>query len=154
MREILFKAKSIVDGEWYKGGIFICGENAYMHTIIEDDEVENVESGMYIIPVDINTVCQFTGLHDAKGNKIWENDIVKMVNEETSIPAPYIRYTYGDIAKIKCLASGFTMCRPLNDSDIPNTIGNVDNYKLWNYQGWIEVIGNTFDNPELLESKV
>lgn len=66
MREILFKAKSEnIDGtfDWCEGYLSKCeGE----WTICNDDGI-----GVFI---DENTICQYTGMTDKKGKKIWEND--------------------------------------------------------------------------------
>lgn len=83
MREILFRAKSIQTGEWIEGipikthlGLFIsfeenphyCSQYGYME--IDD-----------ILMVGEKTLCQFTGLCDKNGKKIWENDIVLVIYE-------------------------------------------------------------------------
>ena len=66
MREILFKAKRVDNGEWVEGYYM----NRVNHEIIQE--------GTWIIwEVDKNTICQYTGLTDKNGNKIWENDIAK-----------------------------------------------------------------------------
>lgn len=40
-----------------------------------------------------------------------------------------------------------------NNSETPNIVGNVKNYEFWDIQRFLKVIGNIFDNPELLENK-
>ena len=67
------------------------------------------------------TVGQYTGLTDKNGKKIFEGDIVKISNDE--------------IFEVKYEDGGFTAGLFLGD---------------WDY-GHVEVIGNIYDNPELLE---
>lgn len=74
MREILFKAKRIDNGEWVEGyyqkryGLLGNEEHlifhADSHTVWEYSKI------------DPKNLCQFTGLCDKNGNKIWENDIL------------------------------------------------------------------------------
>ena len=68
IENIKFKAKRLDNGEWVKGslvktpfGIFI---EWYEGSICNQREV------------DPNTVCQFTGMKDANGAELWENDII------------------------------------------------------------------------------
>ena len=67
------------------------------------------------------TVGQYTGLTDKNGKKIFEGDIVNISNDE--------------IFEVKYEDGGFTAGLFLGD---------------WDY-GHVEVIGNIYDNPELME---
>ena len=124
-REILFKAKSI-DGEWVEGSYLFCPIRDN-----EKSELENITYKHWIVSkdgmcyeIDINTLCQYTGLTDKNGNKIWENDVVKGIYG--TYEGRYIIVWWNDEAKFS----------------FP-TIAKVDTSKY-------EVIGNIFDNPELL----
>ena len=75
--------------------------------------------------VDETTICQCTGLKDKNGKLIWENDILKYEWDRTRID--FIKYQ----------APIFTYSKTMR----------------WSLQQ-DEVIGNIFDNPELLESEV
>ena len=66
-RTIKFKAKRLDNGEWVKGNLRTSKSGNAMIIPIE-------YSGTF--PVDPYTICQFTGLKDSEGKKIWEGDIV------------------------------------------------------------------------------
>lgn len=80
MREILFKAKRLDNGEWVEG--YICKHPSavqigdcspwYIHVPPVDPDDNG---GTY--NVDPETVCQFTGLTDKNGKRVFENDIIK-----------------------------------------------------------------------------
>ena len=71
-REILFKAKGGVSGKWVEGLVFNAGNMQYIYTKPKSDG-----SRQEIYEVDPDTICQYTGLTDKNGKKIWENDIIK-----------------------------------------------------------------------------
>lgn len=131
------KAKCIVgtynfgkeDGEWVEGSLRCdCGK----YTIFQFE----TDSADYIAyEVDPLTICQCTGLKDKNGKLIWENDIVNCIDEEC---CGYIGWNESE--------AGFYFNVLLED-------GSFEEEHIYDYQDCIEVIGNTFDNPELLEKE-
>lgn len=120
MREILFKAKRIETGEWVEGLLTVMW--GQYHIINPDDE-----NTAY--PIDTETICQYTGLTDKDGRKIWENDILVMRYRDIKENGVVRYMTYN---------ARFTFC----DSDGAYGFDNDCD---------MEVIGNVFDNPELLK---
>lgn len=144
MREILFKAKRLDNGEWVEGslitGVFLRG-GKYIPYILNADLAEyvcfedfNEENGIFeVIP---ETLCQYTGLTDKKGKRIWENDILS-AHWDDSYP------------------EDVTFCKVVWEENGFKTIesGSVDSGYLLkaDCDECYEIAGNIFDNPELLE---
>jgi len=167
---MLFKAKCTDNGEWVEGDIFhnhdgriFCGE-----LIIDDykgDACDKYNLGIGFCEVDPETICQYTGLYDStrwkqiteeekkeflskwnrkenrynkkkdwKGKKIWENDIVETVYDGNLNP-------------------NYVVVWDKDELDFKATNGEKHYKTDFEYLGCCEeiiVIGNVFDNTELL----
>ena len=147
----LFKAKKKnwqelqKDEQWVQGYLFDDGfENGrvfvgsfviekYNGTACDDWAV----TGINFYEIDQNTICQCTGLKDKNGELIWENDIVR--DKEGNCYKAFWQNNYYQFSWI-CVKSDIFQ------------IGTKWDLYIWrSYE--IAVIGNTFDNPELLESE-
>ena len=148
-REILFKAKrknwrELPKEEWWVEGNLITNEReegtAYIGYIF--DVHNGVIEDFDIVEIDPETLCQYTGLNDKNGKRIWENDILhngnKMIVKWNEPCGRWDLY----IVNVSHIPMG--AWRPLV----------ID----WRTSDWeeysdcheCEVIGNIYDNPELL----
>ena len=166
MREILFKAKRIDNGKWVEG--YYCkwlkGERIITYSEKETDCIITWMSngGMSRYEVDPETICQFTGLLDKNGNKIWENDIFKFNDEvwESSYTSCGMEYdsweveNYGVVGYYKETAR-YDFCRyKYNENSVEAELHENHDIEFADFVSGLEVIGNIFDNSELLEGGV
>lgn len=142
MREILFKAKRIDNGEWVEGCLVI----DHSRPDLFEYRMRPVESGvLYAPPINPETLCQFAGLCDKNGNKIWENDIIKYHFGENYAPIKYGCYQ-------NCFDSQKT-------EHVGFYVDWSDGKCLRKDLGyWIDMVyampvGNIYDNPELLQEE-
>lgn len=133
-REILFKAKRLDNGEWVEG--------YYQKRYDTFGEIEHLifysKSAVVWGYVEVNpdTLCQYTGLTDKNGNKIWENDIVGEYSE------------YWQKWFLGTVSYGYFNC-----DCCEGVYGWIfDDADIRCYEKY-EVKGNIFDNPELLERR-
>jgi uncharacterized phage protein (TIGR01671 family) len=120
MREIKFRAKEIgSDGEWRVGDLHITATKPHIHSL----------SNKYLIKIE--TIGQFTGLHDSIGREIYEGDIIK----SSFGTLHYIVYD-NDLACFKAVVARY------------NPLGEYETLsKGWVVQFNKKVIGNIHDNP-------
>lgn len=136
MREILFRGKRKENGEWGYGNYAVTDNNEKQQHFIFQNKAFEFE-------VDPETVGQYTGLTDKNGTKIFEGDIVTYEDAVADFEG------YHDEVFLNCGEVGisawdgiyFTNRQTVDMSDLYESETTVD----------CEVIGNIFDNPELLE---
>lgn len=132
MREILFRGKrngyaDQRDRDWLEGSLLV-GDNGEYEICYGTPRVRIIYS---VIP---ETVGQFTGATDENGKKIFEGDIVRVNRSEVPSIVEYSECNCGFHADSR------------SDDYFSISVLNRDLVDL-------EVIGNIYDNPELLEAQ-
>ena len=128
----LFKAKRIDNGEWVQGYLYGIWEKRYVLWGMTNDIPDMIE-------VDTSTICQCTGLKDKNGQKIWENDVVGFWDTYS---------TENGQAEMDCIGKVVWDYETIS-FQVTNRL-SAESYEVLDECG---VIGNIFDNPELLESE-
>ena len=133
MREILFRGKRIDNGKWVYGDLV----QSPAHCVVQIYEQDLCGDNFAVDP---STIGQYTGLTDNNGKKIFEGDIIKIVQD----------YDYSDDYSIsKVYSYNGIFCVDYHGDDFDSTaLGFLKDYLP---DGGFEVIGNIHDNPELLE---
>lgn len=117
----LFRGKRIDNGEWMIGNLIQTDDGVY---IIQNYVPSYFVKYYEVVP---STICQCTGLKDKNGKLIWENDIVK-----DGVIYGVVKWDDANARHI------------IDDRD-----DGYQEYSDWWHE--VEVIGNVFDNPELVE---
>lgn len=156
-REILFRGKRVDNGEWIEGYLFDNGfveaERKYFigYLVIEKYKGNACDewdiTGIDFCEVDPDTICQYTGLTDWNGEKIWENDIFKCRVFDKHASIKYGTYQIGFDSRV------FTNVGFYADWSEGSSVKLRKDLGYWVNVEEIEIIGNIFDNPELLKEK-
>lgn len=136
MREILFRGKPLgnLHGEFIYGSLGVIDTDlcAIYHCFeFKDDEMQLVDNG---------TVGQYTGLTDNNGVAIFEGDIIRIYGDENNPDTKMIDYNAlvvfkrGGFCAVDGTEENHSFSRPIFNSYLK-----------------CKVVGNTYDNPELLE---
>ena len=159
----LFRAKRTDTGEWVEGHLITDetdDSKCFIGYVIGTDE-DGIPHDLDVAQVEPSTICQYTGLSDNDGELIFENDIVDFLGHR-------------GIVKFECGSFGIAYEKHIDWDEIQANIMPItgcentlyacenDNYIslweiYWNFNDeedslrTVEVIGNTIDNPELLE---
>lgn len=136
MREILFRGKRVDNGEWVYGAYYgLCritnkaGDFGYEHLMRQSDNEP-------LYRVDPETVGEYTGMKDKNGERIFEGDIIAPT-VPSNIPPCEVMFDVAEgqfVVKYAC-------------ADHHGTLANFGRMTDNHYK----VIGNKWDNPELLE---
>ena len=152
-REIIFKAKrkdwrDLPKEQWWIEGL---PTRMWRELYIQDSEDENTA-----YKIDPDTLCQYTGLTDKNGKRIWENDILighgndrdlskvsfgkfYVIDVETLNKVDEVVGWHTEVIETDALSKCEPFCLPM-----PLTDFNIERSEF-------EVYGNSFDNAELLE---
>lgn len=137
MRDILFRGKRTDNEKWVYG--FFNGQSILEYRndrgiITKADK--NTHAIMRPYPIDIETLGQYTGLTDKNGKKIFEGDILKDHS-----------FTIDDFSKVVY----DTENAQFSLADCDEICDTMEEWKR--YREDYEIVGNVYDNPELVESE-
>ena len=137
MREILFRGKRVDKGEWTEGYLFKQWNRTFLLWGMTGDIPNMTE-------VISQTAGQFTGMTDKNGKKIFEGDIIRAITLDTG----------SEEIAVVCFGN---FIDENNDDEYIGFYIEFDGIKTTATQlameeckNRIEIIGNIFDNPELL----
>lgn len=164
MREIEFRGKRTDNGEWVYGSLiskydadacipctyYIIETTSFSRDVYNDKSLYDVVNYGDYYEVNEDTICQYTGIKDKNGTKIFEGDIVKILYTDWASKSDNDTRTLEEyldsLTKVGIVCwDNLSLCYHLKMKN--ECFGSIHCGKY----GYIEVIGNICDNSELLE---
>ena len=154
-RDIKFRAKD-KDGCWrygnlatgiYKGGWCPVIQEEYEY---EYESLPIMESLKEYWIINNKTIGQYTGLKDKNGKEIYEGDVLKQVKKSSREGYESTSYDKNNFEVVFKYGS-FWLQRPYGDSAYIRDFPNIDEFVGFEC---FEIVGNIYENPELLETEL
>ena len=147
MREIKFRAKDTLEGYWFVGSYIFTNDDTNnpfrsrpfkeSHRIIFYSSGDWNMGGWSDVEIDPSTLGQYTGLRDKNGKEIYEGDIIKSINGKVG----YVIFLQQEM--------GYVVVWDNCDT----RLGHGNRGEGYECDGSIEVIGNIYDNPGLINKE-
>ena len=137
MKEILFRAKRKDNGEWIEGNVLQCDDgDCYIATscLVGARDEPLMVAAYEVYP---ETLCQFTGKSDEDGKKIFEGDIVGFID---------LYSTESGYSESSCLGEVIW-----SKEECCFHVTNRLSAESWEVLDECKVVGNVFDDKEILE---
>lgn len=133
------KEKGEFNNVWVTGNLIVSNGKYYIHPVGNVVNVKN-NIGRIIVMHEVipDTICRCTGLKDKNGNLIWENDIIECKDG---------KHNFQTQIEWDAYCAGFIF------QDTETSAVELDAITANGLYSESKVIGNIFDNPELLESE-
>ena len=151
MRQYLFRGIRVDNGEWVEGLPYEV--DGVIDRIRVKEQIEDIIF-YTTYPVIPETVSEYIGINDQYGNKIWENSIIR-TQEYSDRPYSKNRKFKQHIGVVKHITRHFK--NKYHECDYEaKWIVDIKDYEGYHCYDWsefflCEVIGNVFENSELLE---
>ena len=161
MREIIFRGKAKGRNDWVEGLLIKVGKycrilepdcESYGETYL-DAELGTIDGQAE--PVIPETVGQYTGFEDKNGKKIFEGDIIRRPTRRPGVPecAYLVVFHDGEFKMVEKYYVNYPEMSPKNIAYSGKKYVICSPNLLYKAEKYFEVIGNVYDNPELLEEK-
>ena len=153
MREIEFRGKPTENNTTYFSkddfvyGLLLKDDDKYYICLGVNEHIDRDDYEVYMIEVIPDTIGQYTGLKDKNGKKIFEGDIVRYTDIVTEYEENTRPYSYKDIFEGEVTYDYDSFW--INDRQLYQIAAYDDEF-----DPEMEVIGNIYDNPELLKEEL
>lgn len=137
-RQIKFRAKSVSSNEWVEG-YYYYNNVSHEHHIISD-LADGEFHDWHVRP---EAISQYANVTDCNDKKIFEGDILR--NEVYDWNNEKVGYGYYEVYW-EDAENGFHIS-PINET------AEIEEIRKWHWLNDMEIVGNRFDNPELLKEE-